>query len=161
MVDILVSFFSASENEYNQITDDRKTIAVEYLKGWFSIDFISVVPFDLILGQGSGSDANNIVRIAKIGRLYKLIKLTKLLRLIRIIKNQKALMNYIHYIFRVSHGIKRLIFFFLIFMIMCHIGTCLWLMTSEFRSDTEYDDNQNKYKNSWLADFTDIHDDNV
>lgn len=159
ITDIFVSFFSATENEYNEVTDDRKKIAIEYIKGWFTIDLLSIIPFDLFTSGGQGSDVNNIVRIAKFGRLYKLIKLTKLLRLIRIIKNQKVLMNYIHYVFRVSAGIKRLIFFFLIFMVLCHIGTCLWLMTADFNSDSD-DTTALLYEGTWLADYRDLSEDN-
>jgi hypothetical protein len=29
--------------------DDRKVIALNYLKGWFIIDLVAILPFDLIM----------------------------------------------------------------------------------------------------------------
>ena len=48
-VQIILSFFIATENDQNQMNDDIKLIANNYLKGWFLIDFFSVFPLDQIL----------------------------------------------------------------------------------------------------------------
>lgn len=47
-VDILINFNTAVvTNELNmELEDDRKKIAITYLKGWFIIDLLSVIPFD-------------------------------------------------------------------------------------------------------------------
>lgn len=89
LIDVMICFFSAIEDEYNEVVDDRKKIAISYLKGWFTIDVASIFPFDVFTPQeeNNGADFNQFLRLAKFGRLYKLIKLTKLIRLIRIVKN--------------------------------------------------------------------------
>lgn len=48
-LDILVNFNLAYENEDFVTIDDRSKIAKEYLKGWFAIDFLAIVPFDIVL----------------------------------------------------------------------------------------------------------------
>jgi hypothetical protein len=48
-LDIIVNFFSAYIDETFQVIDDRKTIACNYFKGWFSIDLIAIIPFDVFL----------------------------------------------------------------------------------------------------------------
>lgn len=70
------------------MVDDRKQIALNYLRGWFLIDFLAIFPFDQIIqGEASASeDINGIVRIARLGRMYKLIKLTRLIRIIKLMK---------------------------------------------------------------------------
>lgn len=45
-LDIIVVFFSAYYNEDFKIIDDRSKIATKYLKGWFVIDFVAIIPFD-------------------------------------------------------------------------------------------------------------------
>lgn len=84
LVDILINFNSAYQSETYQTTDDRKEIACKYLKGWFSIDFLAIIPFDIILG--SEGSANSLIRITRVGKLYKLVKITRLVRLVKVIK---------------------------------------------------------------------------
>ena len=82
--------------------DDRMTIAKNYLSGWFLIDFLSILPFELVMllfvdgvdestvetgNQNSGGDVNGLMRIARISKLYKLIKITRLIRLFKLMKN--------------------------------------------------------------------------
>ena len=58
---------------------DHKRIAIRYLKGWFVIDLISCIPFDIIIeGQSS---FNTIARISRTSRLYKMIRLLRLLKI--------------------------------------------------------------------------------
>lgn len=52
-------------------------------------------------------------------------------------------MGYIQSIFRVSVGIKRLLFFCLIFFILCHITACLFLIIADF-------ENSESFEGTWL-----------
>lgn len=49
---MVLLFFTAYINEDLDIIDTKKEIAKEYLRGWFFIDLISVIPFDLVLTYG-------------------------------------------------------------------------------------------------------------
>jgi len=48
LFDILVNFISAIEDENFQIVDDRSICFKEYMKGWFIIDVVAIMPFDLM-----------------------------------------------------------------------------------------------------------------
>jgi hyperpolarization activated cyclic nucleotide-gated potassium channel 1 len=48
-LDIIINFNLAFQDEAYKTIDDRKVIACEYLKGWFMIDLLSIIPFELIL----------------------------------------------------------------------------------------------------------------
>jgi len=66
-------------------------IAGKYISGWFLIDLISVLPFDLIfelVSAGGGSGMNRIARFARIGKLQKLIKISRMSRIVRLAKIQ-------------------------------------------------------------------------
>lgn len=91
LIDIVLIFNTAYYDEDFVLIDSHKQIAKAYCKGWFAIDALAILPFDLLLG--SASDFNDIVRVARIGRLYKLVKLVKLLRLFRLIRERKKLMK--------------------------------------------------------------------
>ena len=49
LVDMVLCFNAAFENETFKVVDKRKEIAKNYLKGWFLIDAIAIIPFNLIL----------------------------------------------------------------------------------------------------------------
>lgn len=83
LLDILLIFNSAFYTEEMDIVEDRRSIALAYVKGWFLVDFIAIIPFDQILNATS---FNSLVRVARFGRLYKLVKLTRLLRVLKIFK---------------------------------------------------------------------------
>lgn len=50
-IDIVLNFLTAFQNELYEVVDDRKQIAIRYLKGWFIIDLLAIIPFDLILSS--------------------------------------------------------------------------------------------------------------
>ena len=82
-IDMIIIFNSAYYDKYLKIVDDKGVIAKRYLSGWFSIDLLSIIPFDIIFSE---LHLNGLVRVVKIGKLYKLIKITRLLRLMKILK---------------------------------------------------------------------------
>ncbi len=97
-LDILANFNSAYYTELNEIEDDRKIIAFSYIKSWFFIDILAVLPFELIANltasdnnenmlEDDGPDNyNQFVRITRVSKLYKLVKITRIIRLIKIAK---------------------------------------------------------------------------
>lgn len=90
LTDMVFSFFTAYTDDDFKIVDDRSTIAKGYLKSWFVIDALAIIPFEVFLG---GSGMNEVVRLARIGKLYKLIKLTKLMRVLKIVKDRSKFLK--------------------------------------------------------------------
>ena len=54
LVDICFSFNQAYYDEDFVIIEDRKIIGCNYIKGWFSIDLIAIIPLDLIIVPAEG-----------------------------------------------------------------------------------------------------------
>lgn len=146
-VDILIIFNTAIYDQYFCFIEDRKAIAKEYIKGWFFIDLVAILPFDLIL---SASGFNGLFRIARITRLYKLVKLTRLLRVIKLLKNQAKMVRIFADILKVGPGFERLYFFVLIFFMIAHFITCLWIMFPQFMVS---DDEANQGSGTWVESF--------
>lgn len=68
----------------SEIITKKSEIARRYLKFWFWIDLVSILPLDLI--EKAGMNFNAILRFAKIGKLYKLIRLSRLAKLFKLLK---------------------------------------------------------------------------
>jgi len=144
-IDIIVIFNTVVYTEDYELIDSRKGIAILYLKGWFFIDLLAIIPFDLIL---KASDLNlQMIRVARVGRLYKLIKLTRLLRILKLIKDKAKLMKYLNKMLKVSLGFERLFFFFLVSTIVMHITTCLFVIIAAVQDE--------EYKSTWVESIDD------
>jgi len=55
IVDILINFRTTYVNKKDEVVSHPAKIAIHYFKGWFLIDVVAAIPFDLLL-FGSGSD---------------------------------------------------------------------------------------------------------
>lgn len=48
LLDIIINFVSSYFDNEDNLVVEHKKIAINYLKGWFWIDFISIIPFEFI-----------------------------------------------------------------------------------------------------------------
>jgi hypothetical protein len=139
--DILVNFNTALQNEIFEIEDNRCVISMTYMKGWFLIDLLAIIPFEPIIkvimsdNQKDGNnmgDYNRFVRMSRMSKLYKLIKITRLIRLVKLMKqqNNKQLKKTWSSL-RISKGLEKLVFFFLMLMLLCHFVCCIWIFTAK------------------------------
>jgi len=66
-IDIIIIFNTALINESFETIDDRCVIAKEYIKSWFFIDLLSIIPFEVILvafsDVGGISDDGHTTRV--------------------------------------------------------------------------------------------------
>ena len=84
LIDIIVVFRTAIIGDNGEIVTDQKTIAIKYLKGSFSIDFLSTIPLDSMAGIFLDSET------AKQFKLFGCLKLIRVIRLNRIIRDMNA-----------------------------------------------------------------------
>ena len=144
LIDIFIMFNSSILDENFEVIDDRCTIIKTYLKGWFLIDVIAIIPFDLIVDDGGG--AANLIRYARIGRITKLLKLMKLMRLIKLQKqSQFSFMSWFQDLFSIDPDHRWFLLFFSYFTMTTHIVACTWIIVSRFDSDAA---------NSWITLYT-------
>ena len=111
----------------------HKKIAKNYMSGWFIIDFVSIIPIDLMT---SGADFNQMFRFIRIGKMYKLIRLFRLIKILKLVKSNKKLMNHFSEQMRINAGSERLMFFSFFFVIFLHVSSCLFIMIGKI----EYED---------------------
>ena len=128
-IDLILNFFFAYYNSEEVLITNHKKIASTYLKSWFFIDLISILPFDKLFEIG---DFNSLGRIIKLPKLYKLIKMTRLVRMLKILKERSKLVKYLQDLLSIGVGCERLLFFILLFLVICHIVSCLWVVAARF-----------------------------
>ena len=137
--DIIVNFNCATQNEAYDIDDDRYSIAKKYLKGWFIIDTLAIMPFSVIIGAFSGSSeidtlsqsetdiqANQFVRVARLSKLYKLVKITRLFRLFKFMQNKNKAVKKLNSAMKMGMAFERLAFFLLVLVLLSHFIGCFW-----------------------------------
>ena len=137
--DLILNFISAYYDDEGVFVQDPKILARNYIKTWFIIDFISVLPFDLIQQAATGSEQNSsryneLLRLARVPRLYRLLKITKILKVLKFMKG-----GVFHEYFESYSGVLRIVSFMLSVCLLVHIVGCLWFFIAKldnFAPDT-------------------------
>uniref|UniRef100_A0A6P7GI89 Potassium voltage-gated channel subfamily H member 2-like n=1 Tax=Diabrotica virgifera virgifera TaxID=50390 RepID=A0A6P7GI89_DIAVI len=80
IIDILINFRTTYVTGNDEVVSDPGKIAFHYLKGWFLIDLVAAVPFDLLF---FGTDTDE-VSSKETTTLIGLLKTARLLRLVRV-----------------------------------------------------------------------------
>ncbi|VEL24975.1 unnamed protein product [Protopolystoma xenopodis] len=59
IIDILVNFRTTYVNKNDELVSHPGRIAIHYFKGWFLIDVVAAIPFDLLLLGAETDEVNN------------------------------------------------------------------------------------------------------
>ncbi|XP_045199121.2 potassium voltage-gated channel subfamily H member 7-like [Mercenaria mercenaria] len=76
IADILINF-RTTYLQNGEVVTNQKKIAINYVKGWFVIDTIAAMPFDLLLFGSGTSDTMTIAGILKTARLLRLLRVIR------------------------------------------------------------------------------------
>uniref|UniRef100_A0A7S4UW65 Ion transport domain-containing protein n=1 Tax=Alexandrium monilatum TaxID=311494 RepID=A0A7S4UW65_9DINO len=98
----------------------RKIIVRHYLRTWFALDVISVLPFDSV-GMLFSSGFLERAKMMKVLRLLRLIKLVRVLRASRVFHRWETSMA-------VNYNRLKLVSAFLVFLLASHWLACVWAM---------------------------------
>jgi hypothetical protein len=136
LTDLLINFNLAFTNEEGLLVYNRKEIAMNYLKGWFCMDFLSSIPLSLIgYYQGSHSKASGLIKLIRLRNVPKLVRIGKLMSMLKrflMIEDVEYLLNKYNRLFRMIKVI--------ISVCACiHIVACLFFLMAKldnFGSDT-------------------------
>jgi potassium voltage-gated channel Eag-related subfamily H protein 7 len=81
-----VAYPDGSRYEITYVTC-RKKIAKRYLRRWFLIDFISILPYDLVGFMFNSSEISGL----KLLRMTRIVRILRLLKLLRLLKGMRIL----------------------------------------------------------------------
>uniref|UniRef100_A0A671SQG6 Potassium voltage-gated channel, subfamily H (eag-related), member 6b n=1 Tax=Sinocyclocheilus anshuiensis TaxID=1608454 RepID=A0A671SQG6_9TELE len=109
IIDIVITFRTTYVNHNDEVVTHPKLIAIHYIKGWFLIDMVAAIPFDLLIFR-SGSDETTATLIG-------LLKTARLLRLVRVARKLDRYSEY---------GAAVLFLLMCTFMLIAHWLACMW-----------------------------------
>ncbi|XP_029930433.1 potassium voltage-gated channel subfamily H member 7-like [Myripristis murdjan] len=116
IVDIIINFRTTYVNSNDEVVSQSARIAVHYFKGWFLIDMVAAIPFDLLIYR-SGEE---VVRGGGEGETTTLIGLLKTARLLRLVRVARKLDRYSEY------GAAVLFLLMCTFALIAHWLACIW-----------------------------------
>jgi len=70
------------DSETTECVWSYKAIATDYLKGWFTIDFVSIFPFQIFVPPENGS-TTKLLRMPRMLRMGKLMDIKNVKRLMK------------------------------------------------------------------------------
>ncbi|XP_024877539.1 potassium voltage-gated channel subfamily H member 7 isoform X12 [Temnothorax curvispinosus] len=115
IVDIIINFRTTFVNSNDEVVSHPGKIAVHYLKGWFIIDLVAAIPFDLLL-VGSDTDELGLDK----DETTTLIGLLKTARLLRLVRVARKIDRYSEY------GAAVLLLLMATFALIAHWMACIW-----------------------------------
>lgn len=136
LLDIFINFFSAYIDDVGIIIDNKKLISINYLSGYFFMDFVSSLPIQLMLYSFETDISGSKISIS---RIYKTLRLIRFIKMIRVKKYDKIL-NYLFSHFNLNVALSKIVFITLITFLLVHISSCLWFFITKLE----------KFNNSWI-----------
>ena len=64
-----------------------------------------------------------------------MIKITRVTRLLKLMSKRSRIASYIHNIFKTGFGGDRLIFALFMFLLLCHIASCGWIVVALYEEE--------------------------
>ncbi|KAF8794726.1 Potassium voltage-gated channel subfamily H like protein [Argiope bruennichi] len=77
IIDILINFRTTYVNSNDEVVSHPGKIAVHYLRGWFIIDVVAAIPFDLLLVGKNSDETTTLIGLLKTARLLRLVRVAR------------------------------------------------------------------------------------
>lgn len=141
LIDLILNFFTPLLDKYDYVTT-HKSIAKLYLRGWFTIDLITLIPFDEIFSffLEESSSLTVFVSLIKIARLTRLIKLVRLFKSFDLKNNDNYIIEFLLIVLKDSTLLLMLPNFLLI-VFAVHVYSCVYYFLGD----------QNLDNTGWIA----------
>lgn len=128
IVDMVIQFFLMFRDEEKGVLIKKQDqIIKRYLSGWFWIDLVAILPFDMIGVIANSDDLNNL-KALRIARLMRLFKLLRILRAGRMFDRWESSIA-------INYSVMTLVQFVALTIVVAHWLACLWHMTVSIEND--------------------------
>ncbi|XP_030743954.1 potassium voltage-gated channel subfamily H member 6 isoform X2 [Echinops telfairi] len=77
VVDIAINFRTTYVNTNDEVVSHPRCIAVHYFKGWFLIDMVAAIPFDLLIFRTGSEETTTLIGLLKTARLLRLVRVAR------------------------------------------------------------------------------------
>uniref|UniRef100_A0A2K5QNX6 Potassium voltage-gated channel subfamily H member 6 n=1 Tax=Cebus imitator TaxID=2715852 RepID=A0A2K5QNX6_CEBIM len=77
VVDIVINFRTTYVDNNDEVVSHPRRIAVHYFKGWFLIDMVAAIPFDLLIFRTGSDETTTLIGLLKTARLLRLVRVAR------------------------------------------------------------------------------------
>jgi len=127
-IDIIINFISSYEDPMTNLpVISLKKIAINYLTGWFFVDFLSVFPVQLIESAFSNGQSLKLARLARLPRLYRLVRILRMIKMLRVFRKSSQFKEWISNL-NISVGMIRMLNVLSFQLFMIHLMACFWFL---------------------------------
>ncbi|XP_060112229.1 potassium voltage-gated channel subfamily H member 6 [Heteronotia binoei] len=77
IVDIIINFRTTYVNVNDEVVSHPAKIAIHYFKGWFLIDMVAAIPFDLLIFHTGSDETTTLIGLLKTARLLRLVRVAR------------------------------------------------------------------------------------
>nr|XP_036853568.1 potassium voltage-gated channel subfamily H member 6 isoform X2 [Manis javanica] len=77
IVDIVINFRTTYVDTNDEVVSHPRHIAVHYFKGWFLIDMVAAIPFDLLIFRTGSDETTTLIGLLKTARLLRLVRVAR------------------------------------------------------------------------------------
>uniref|UniRef100_A0A673VU24 Potassium voltage-gated channel subfamily H member 6 n=1 Tax=Suricata suricatta TaxID=37032 RepID=A0A673VU24_SURSU len=77
VVDIVINFRTTYVNTNDEVVSHPRHIAIHYFKGWFLIDMVAAIPFDLLIFRTGSDETTTLIGLLKTARLLRLVRVAR------------------------------------------------------------------------------------
>ena len=134
---MIINFISSYDHpETNLPVIGLKDIAVNYITGFFFIDLLAVIPFQLLNVDGDTKNFK-LTRIARLPRLYRLLRIVRMIKIFKAYKANEQIHGFLDSL-NVSSGARRMYKVLVLQFFLIHLMACVWFMSATFE-DNLYD----------------------
>ncbi|GBN15181.1 Potassium voltage-gated channel subfamily H member 6 [Araneus ventricosus] len=77
IIDIIINFRTTYVNSNDEVISHPGKIAVHYLRGWFIIDVVAAIPFDLLFLGSETDETTTLIGLLKTARLLRLVRVAR------------------------------------------------------------------------------------
>lgn len=125
-IDVILTFFTPVYVGVEMVFT-LKEIAMAYLKSWFIVDMVSLIPFEELVSiiDNSNENLQFLAQIAKSARLLRLVRLIRLFKAFDFTNSDNFFLKYMEMYFK-GTVIYLLLPNFLLMAVTIHLFSCFW-----------------------------------
>lgn len=123
LADVVVNFNTAVADG-NRLITDRRAVATRYLKGWFAVDSVSSLPFEILI----------LAFDVELLPIFAVLRMLRTLRLIRLLRLGSSLLRHSRRS-TVNPILLRMGFILFWVVLVSHWSACIWIELGGVRHD--------------------------
>jgi hypothetical protein len=130
VVDMGLQFFTMYRTESGEQVHDPAKVVKRYLKGWFGIDLLAVVPIPFeFLSASPSSDfqSGSNIKVLRFFRMMRIVKLARIFRASRLIGKWESQWG-------INYSVISLLKYMAMLTVLTHWGACFWHLAATLSS---------------------------